>query len=225
MHYLGVVPDGGTCDEDLFVLGDLLGLFQGFQVGCCWGQWGQWLIMQIIANWLVIIVINRHKPTLPPLPPIHQINTTSTLKLFLNNFLLNRQLAQLINKLRLVQNNKQLITISRSYIILVININNLFNFLFDIDIISVGDDVGVVDAWGWGCGLFVGFCWGLGEEGQDCVQVVLEKLPKYIEMYGVIEFEAVQPEYYGELVVAVYVQSVAVVRVGIVSVLVSNQLV
>ena len=121
--------------------------------------------MQIITNWLVIIVITRHNPTPTPLPPIHQINTTSTLKLFLNNFLLNRQLAQLINKLRLVQNHKQLITIRRSYIILVININNLFNFLFDIDIISVGDDVGVVDVWGWCCGLFVGFCWGLWEEG------------------------------------------------------------
>ena len=36
--------------------------------------------------------------------------------------------------------------------------------------------MGVVDAGGWGCwGFLVGFGWGLGELGQDCVQVVLEK--------------------------------------------------
>ena len=84
--------------------------------------------------------------------------------------------------------------------------------------------MGVVDAGGWGCWEFlVGFGWGLGELGQDCVQVVLEKWPEYVEMYCIVEFEAVQPEYYGQLVVTIDVQSVG--AGCIVSMLVLDQLI
>lgn len=136
------------------------------------------LLLLLVFVWLVLLGVP---------PPIDKINTTTRPTLLLNPILSNGQLDKLADKLGLSQQPKKLITVSRSDIILIINIYFGFYFLFYVVVLGCWNYTGIVLAARARGG--VGGLWGWGW-GQGIVDVVLEVLPEDVEMYCVVQLEA-----------------------------------